>query len=262
MNMKNNVMNKTNTVQVIILAGGKGTRMEADGPKALTLLAGKPFLQHILDTISLTSFVCNPVIVVGYMKEYIYEKIGLNHTYAVQYEQLGTGDAVKSAKEKITDPNAPVIILYADHPHISVQTIEKLIEKQAETKLPIVMATTTIPHYGDWYQAFTTWGRIVRNEMGDIIKNIEYKDTCDSEKEICEVNPCFFAFDGAWLWPHLDIVKNENAQNEYYLTDLVKIAFEEGYIIPSVPIPPEEAIGVNSKKELEILENIYKEKNK
>lgn len=249
-------------VQIVILAGGKGTRMESEDPKALTLLAGKPFLRHILDTIEKTVFQTKPIIVVGYKKERIFEVIGTDYTYAVQHEQLGTGDAVKSAKEKVTDLDAPVVVLYTDHPHISKETLEKLVEKQEETKLPIVMATTTIPHYGDWYQAFTTWGRIVRNDMGDIVRNIEYKDTCDSEKEICEVNPCFFAFDGKWLWSHLENLKNENAQKEYYLTDLVKQAFEEGYTIPSVDIPPEEAIGVNSKKELEILEKIYAEKNK
>lgn len=249
----------TNT-EIIILAGGKGTRMESLEPKALTDLAGKPFLGHILHTIETIPGAPKPIIVVGYKKEHIYEKIGENYPYAVQTEQLGTGDAVKCAKEKITNPQAPVVVLYADHPLISSQTIENLLAKQRETKSPIVMATTSVPNYDDWYKAFTTWGRIVRNSMGDIIKNIEYKDTTDDEKTITEVNPCFFVFDGAWLWQHLEMLKNENAQGEYYLTDVVSYAFQEGYSIPSVSIPPEEAIGANSKGELEILEKIYREK--
>ncbi len=252
----------TNTTQIIILAGGKGTRMESDEPKALTHLAGKPFLRHILDTLKAVSFPVKPVIVVGYKKEHIFETIGTEYAYAVQTEQLGTGDAVKSAKEHITDLALPVVVLYADHPLVSVETIEKLIMKQQETKLPVVMATTTVPSFEGWYQAFSTWGRIIRDESGHIVGNIENKDASEEQRKITEVNPCFFVFDGVWLWKHLELLRNENVQKEYYLTDLVKSAFSEGFTIPSVSIPPEEAIGANSKKELEILEGIYKEKNK
>lgn len=248
--------------QIIILAGGKGTRMESDEPKALTLLSRKPFLRHILDTLTTLSVPVAPVIVVGYKKEHIFETIGAEYTYAVQTEQLGTGDAVKSAKEHITDLTAPVVVLYADHPLVSAETIEKLITKQQETKLPVVMATTTVPDFEGWYQAFSTWGRIIRDESGHIVGNIENKDATEEQRTITEVNPCFFVFDGAWLWKHLELLRNENAQKEYYLTDLVKSAFSEGFTISSVSIPPEEAIGANSKKELEILEGIYTQKNK
>ncbi len=250
------------STNVIILAGGKGTRMESDEPKALTALSGKPFLQHILDTLSCISLPVKPVIVVGYKKEHIFECIGAEYSYAVQTEQLGTGDAVKSAKEHITDLTLPVVVLYADHPLVSKETVERLITKQQETKLPVVMATTTVPNFEGWYEAFSTWGRIMRDDLGHIVGNIENKDASDEQKKITEVNPCFFVFDGPWLWGHLELLQNENAQKEYYLTDLVKRAFSEGFTIPSVSIPPEEAIGANSKKELEILEGIYKEKNK
>ncbi len=248
-------------VEIIILAGGKGTRMESDNPKALTLLDGKPFLTHILETLAQATVAVNPIIVVGYKKEMVYEVIGPKYVYAVQNEQLGTGDAVKSAKVKISQESLPVVVLYADHPLISVHTIEQLIAKQRQTKSPIVMATTTVPSFSGWYHAFMKWGRFKRNSLGDITQIIEYKDATDIEKEINEVNPAYSVFDGTWLWKHLEILKNENAQKEYYLTDLVKYAFDEGYLIPSVSIPPEEAIGANSKEELTILENIFK-KNK
>jgi bifunctional UDP-N-acetylglucosamine pyrophosphorylase/glucosamine-1-phosphate N-acetyltransferase len=245
-------------VEIIILAGGKGTRMESDKPKALTMLAGKPFLGHILDTLKNADFVSPPIIVVGYKKDEIYDYVGSTTRCAVQESQLGTGDAVKSAKTKVMNTQAPVLVLYADHPLISIETIHKLIAKQSETKSPIVMATTTVPHFSEWYETFSKWGRFKRNQLGDITEIIEYKDATAEERQIREVNPAYSIFDGVWLWEHLDILKNENSQGEYYLTDLVKYAFNEGYMIPSVSIPPEEAIGANSKNELQVLEEIYK----
>lgn len=250
-------------VSIIILAGGKGTRMESDAPKALTLLDGKPFLSHILETIK-SSFgeAIKPVIVVGYKKEEVIKTIGEDYTYAVQEEQLGTGHAVKITEEYLQDKTGSVVILYADHPMISGETIKALVEKQQETKSPIVMATTIVPHFEDWYHTFIGWGRFKRNSMDDITAIIEYKDADDQEKAICEVNPGYSVFDKAWLFEHLQKLSNENAQKEYYLTGLVQFAFDEGYVIPSVTIPPEEAIGANSLKELEILEQIYNKKNK
>jgi bifunctional UDP-N-acetylglucosamine pyrophosphorylase/glucosamine-1-phosphate N-acetyltransferase len=126
--MQNDTESIMNTMQVIILAGGKGTRMESDEPKALTLLDTKPFLQHILDTVHTFDLAQKPIVIVGYKKEHIYEQIGNDQCmYAVQEEQLGTGDAVKAAKMHITDTHAPVMVLYADHPLISADTIEKLV---------------------------------------------------------------------------------------------------------------------------------------
>ncbi len=250
-------------VSIIILAGGKGTRMESDAPKALTLLDGKPFLKHILETIE-SSFngEITPVIVVGYKKEEVIETIGKDYTYAIQEEQLGTGHAVKITEEYIPNTEGSVVVLYADHPMISGNTIKALVEKQQETKSPIVMATTIVPHFEDWYHTFIGWGRFKRNSMGDITSIVEYKDATEEEKALCEVNPAYSVFDRQWLFEHLAKISNENAQKEYYLTGLVQFAFDEGYVIPSVTIPPEEAIGANSLKELEILEQIYNKKNK
>lgn len=256
-------MSMNDNISIIILAGGKGTRMESDAPKALTLLDGKPFLSHILETIE-SSFgeAMKPVIVVGYKKEEVIKTIGEDYTYAVQEEQLGTGHAVKITEPYIQNKEGSTVVLYADHPLISGDTIKALIEKQRETKSPIVMATTIVPHFDDWYHTFIGWGRFKRNSMGDITAIIEYKDANNEEKAICEVNPAYSVFDTQWLFEHLTKISNENAQKEYYLTNLVQFAFDEGYVIPSVTIPPEEAIGANSLKELEILEKIHDKKNK
>jgi bifunctional UDP-N-acetylglucosamine pyrophosphorylase/glucosamine-1-phosphate N-acetyltransferase len=249
--------------QIIILAGGKGTRMESEDPKSLTSLSGKPFLEHILDTIDTLENQNKPIVVVGYKKEMVIERIGNDRcNFAIQEEQLGTGHAVLITENLVDDKNQTILVLYTDHPLISKKTISSILEKQKEFNTPIVMATTKVPNFEGWYGAFIKWGRIKRNEDRDVENIIEYKDATEEEKEIKEVNPAYFAFDGSWLFDNLKKVSNQNNQKEYYLTDLIKIAFLEGYNIPTIDIPPEEAIGANSKDELNILENIYNKKNK
>ena len=97
------------------------------------------------------------------------------------------------------------------------------------------------------------FSRIIRDKEGRIIKDVQWKDATDAETKVTEVNPCYFCFEAKWLWRNLELLKNENAQNEYYLTDLIKIAREEGEEIDSIEIAPHEALGANTERELEIL---------
>lgn len=248
----------TSNVQIIILAAGKGTRMETDNPKALTLLSSKTFLAHVLDTVDKLNLPLKPIIVVGYQKEKIIDTLGNVYHFAEQKEQLGTGHAVLVAKEKAESDHDVVVVLYADHPLISSQTILNMIKKQKETGAPVVMAPTIIPNYENWYSSFIKWGRIKRDSAGKISGIVEYKDANDEEKNITEITPGYFAFDAKWMWENLKKLDNNNAQNEYYLTYLVNIALAENKIVESIQIPPEEAIGANSKEELEILEKLIK----
>jgi bifunctional UDP-N-acetylglucosamine pyrophosphorylase/glucosamine-1-phosphate N-acetyltransferase len=146
------------------------------------------------------------------------------------------------------------MVLYGDMPNITGAMIANLAKTHLDNNKNLTMATVNVPEFGSWYNSFLAFGRIVRDTNGDIKKIVEYKDASDEEKEIKEVNPAYFCFKKDWLFYNLEKLKNENAQGEYYLTDMVYLAANEG--IASVHISPEEALGVNTIEQLRELENI------
>lgn len=253
-------MEKYDNIKIIILAAGKGKRMQSELPKALISLGGKPLIRYILDKIETLPYGI-PYIVVGHNKEKIIKELGDKYHYVVQEEQLGTGHAVNAVKKYIKDETESIVILYGDQPFTSAETIKKLVEKQDQTKAKIVMATVKVPDFEDWRANFLGFSKVIRGKNGKIIKTVEKKDSTEEENKIKEVNPCYFCFDSKWLWSHLEKLKNDNAQKEYYLTDLIKMATEEGIEIEWVEIDAKEALGANTKEELEILENILRNKN-
>jgi bifunctional UDP-N-acetylglucosamine pyrophosphorylase/glucosamine-1-phosphate N-acetyltransferase len=245
----------TNKIDYIILAGGKGTRMQIDLPKALVNLKGKPLLQHVLDTFRKVSSVVKPVIVVGHMADLVKEKIGSQYRYALQTEQLGTGHAVAITKNHINNDTDTIFVSYTDQPFLKPNTIRKIVDLQSLDKNSVItMATSDVGHFNDWHKGFERFGRIKRDDNGQVVAIIEYKDADDAEKKITEINPAYFAFKTSWLWSNIDKLKNHNNQKEYYLTDLVALAIRDGFKINTYNIEPIEAIGANSKEELAILE--------
>jgi len=249
--------NGMNKVQVVILAAGKGKRMNAEVPKVLVPFHDKPMIDYVVEASMHSGIEAKPILVVGYGKELIISHLGDRANYATQEEQLGTGHAVKCAQEAVLGDIEHVMVLYGDQPAITGAMIANLAKTHINSGKNLTMATVELPSFDSWYQSFLAFGRIVRNDKSEIEKIVEYKDATDTEKEIKEVNPAYFCFKKDWLFSKLEEVKNINTQGEYYLTDLVEIAAHDGGIA-SVHISPEEALGVNTIEQLRELEQIIK----
>jgi len=250
-------LNMSDKIKIIILAGGKGERMQSSEPKALAVFKGKTFLQHILNTILSLHLPNKPIIVIGHKKERIKEVLGNDHEYVEQKQQLGTGHAVKSAQNAIHPNHKIILVLSADQPLISQETIEHIISKHIEKNPSITIGTVVVPDFSEWRNGMEHFGRIIRGTDGLIKKIVEFKDATDEEKKIKELNPALYAFDSEWLLNNIDKIKNENAKKEFYLTDLIKIACNQNRKIETVPIVNIiEGLQPNTKEELDILERL------
>jgi len=244
-------------IKIIILAGGKGKRMQSDVPKALTLFKGKPFLLHILETIKKLDPTLKPIIVVGHKKDRIKEVFGENCIYAEQHEQLGTGHAVLSAKKAIETPHETVLVISADQPLISKETIERIIQKHFEKSPTMTLSTVKVPDFEDWRTGLYYFGRIIRGKNGQIEKIVELRNANDAEKKVTELNAAVYAFDANWLWDNIEKLNTRNSIGEYLLTDLIHIAFSQNKKIEAVEVANIiEALQPNSKEELEKLEKL------
>ena len=228
--------------------------MNTDVPKVLVPLKGKPLIKHLLDALAKSGLFPVPIIVVGQKRELVIRELGPTYRYAIQTEQLGTGHAVYSARELIENQAEHVIVLYGDHPCVSAETVKNLAEAHIQSDGILTIATANVLNFEGWRAGFYDFGRIVRNEFGQIVKIAEKKDATEIEKQITEVNPAYFCFKASWLWQYLPAIQNQNAQGEYYLTDLISLAQNQGHTINSVSIRPHEALGVNTAEQLAMLE--------
>jgi bifunctional UDP-N-acetylglucosamine pyrophosphorylase/glucosamine-1-phosphate N-acetyltransferase len=244
--------------KIVILAAGKGTRMGADVPKPLVEVSGRPMILQLLENIQDSKVKESPVLVVSPDGKAIFEAACEKFAceFAVQQEQLGTGHAVESALEAVGDADA-VIVLYGDHPFISAEIINKLVELYETHKSAVTILTAKLPNFKGDYSTFEKWGRIIRSNHGKIEAVREYKDATEEEREIPEVNPGIYIFDRQWLSDHLAELSNNNASQEYYLTDLIEMAIAEGSGVITSPVEnPFEVMGINTPEELERAERI------
>ncbi len=229
--------------------------MKSDLPKALTLVGGKTILEHLLASIRVSDVDPRPIVVVGDRGGEVRRAMGDVCDYVEQGEPMGTGHAVASAREAAGRAEV-VVVLYGDHPFVSAQTLRRLVSRHEERRNTLTLMTTTVPDFQGWCRAFEHWGRVVRGSDGRIVGIREYKDASPAEKEIREVNPALMCFDAAWLWENIRRLGRENAQREYYLTDLVAMAVAQERKLSSISVDPEEAVGINTPEEREIAETI------
>ena len=239
--------------EVIILAAGKGTRMESEKPKCLVPVKGIPMIERLISNIG-KSLKNKPLIVTGHKAEEVESYLGNKARFIRQTEQKGTAHAAQTALQALLPDTEHVIIFYADHPFVSAETADKLVS--ALSSKAVALATTDAGDFSGWKALFKHWGRIIYSKEGSIIGITEYKDADDATKSLSKVNPGFYAFKVDWLRKALEKVKPANAQGEYYLTDVIRMAQEDGLEIGEVAIDLFEAMGLNSKAEVEYAESL------
>ena len=236
-------------IHTIILAAGEGSRMNSNRAKSLQQIGGTSMLEKICNTAG--KITKNITLVVGYDKESIINEAKklshLNITTSLQPRPIGTGDAVKCGLDKVSD-NSKVLVLYGDVPLIKEDTLNDLIS--ASTEGASILTTVLENPFG--------YGRVKKNKDGHALSIVEEKDASESEREIKQVFTGVLCVDKDLLTEGLSEIKNENAANEFYLTDLVSIMNLKGVKINTCDASNEEVQGANNKKELERLETIYR----
>ena len=238
-----------NNIMAIVMAAGKGTRMKSKKSKLVQKIYGKEVVKRAVENAKKAG-VNEIVAVVGYMKEEVMAVLGNDVKYAYQEEMLGTGHAVMQAKEFLKGKKGKVLVLNGDVPLIRPETLNKLLEKSIENKEYATLLTAI-------YDNPTGYGRIVRDEGGNISAIVEEKDTTEEQKEIKEINAGIYCFDIEELLSALDKISPNNAQGEYYLTDVIQIMNEKGLKTGAVIVEDNtEILGINDRIQLEMLTKV------
>jgi len=239
----------------LILAAGKGTRMKSDLAKVLHVLNGKPLLHYSIEAAKKAGAE-KIVAVIGHQADIVRKVFaGSGCVFVEQNPQLGTGHAVLQAKDVLADYKGLTVILCGDVPLLKASTIKSLIDNHLANSA-VVSVLTTVPPPPHAY------GRIVKDDKGNVLKIVEHKDATEEEKKIGEINTGIYCVDTKFLFEALGKVTNHNQQGEYYLTDIVEIAVREGKKVKSfIASDYVEVMGINTLEELARAEK-HLQKNK
>lgn len=235
------------SLEIVILAAGQGTRMRSALPKVLHPIAGKAMLGHVIDRArELTPQKIH--VVIGHGAETVKQRLAADDlNFVVQQEQLGTGHAVAQALPHLSAER--VLILYGDVPLIETSTLERLLEQVSAQQLALLTVELTDP---------TGYGRILRDNRGEVYAIVEHKDADATQKAIREGNTGILAVPGERLGEWLGRLSNSNAQGEYYLTDVIAMAVSDGLRVATAqPDDAMEVQGANDRKQLADLERHY-----
>lgn len=238
-------------LSVVVLAAGKGTRMRSALPKVLHPVAHKPMVQHVIDTArQLDSSAIH--VIYGHGAEALLERLGGQQlNFVEQAEQLGTGHAVQQVVPHLAD-DEHVLILYGDVPLTRLETLQSLVDAGQTTELALLTVTLPDP---------TGYGRILRDVDGNITGIVEQKDATAEQLQVTEANTGMMLAQGKALKRWLSALSNDNAQGEYYLTDIVAMAAQEGVRIASTqPQDIHEVEGANNRVQLAALERAYQQR--
>jgi UDP-N-acetylglucosamine diphosphorylase/glucosamine-1-phosphate N-acetyltransferase len=238
-------VNNLKHISTIILAAGKGTRMQSDQAKVLHRLCGEPLLAYSLrlaETIRSDKI----VVIVGHQAERVREAFPApEFIFVDQLPQLGTGHAVLQARDQFSDYTGVILILCGDVPCLKVATVQSLIDHHCREHASVTVMTTMLNDPG-------SYGRVITGKNGDVLRIVEARDATDQEKKVREINTGIYCADSRFLFEAVAQIRKDNSQQEYYLTDIIEIACKRGCRVRSfVAADPIEVMGVNTPEDLE-----------
>jgi len=229
----------------IILAAGKSTRMVTDMPKVLHEVCGRPMLSYVIEACR-TAGIDRIICVVGYRKDDVI-KVFEDHQdiiWAEQTEQKGTGHAAMMCREALRDFEGDVVVIAGDMPLLRSETLSLLISTHKKKNAAVTLATAELEDPAGY-------GRIVRDEYGNLQGIIEHSDCTEEQLRIKEVNPSYYCFDKRYLFEALEKVRPDNVKGEYYITDALHILIQDGHRADAFRgVAPEDAMGINSREQL------------
>ena len=241
------IMQKDKNIRAVVLAAGKGVRMKSDLPKVLHELAGKPLVLHVIENLK-SAGVEDIVVVVGYRGELVEEAVRGKARVVWQREQLGTGHAVMQAESALRGFEGKVLIACGDVPLLGAGTFGELVKSADDERVKAVVVTMV-------QENPKGYGRIVKDEAGNLREIVEEKDASDEIRKIREVNTGTYVFDSRFLFEGLKTIGTDNAQGEYYLPDALHYIRKKGFIVRTLLLANAvEGTGINSKEELQNLE--------
>lgn len=237
----------------VILAAGKGTRMKSALPKVLHRVGGKPMVQHVLDAAK-TAGAVRSIVVIGFGAQSVAAALGEQAEYVVQAEQLGTGHAVLQARRLLAEFDGTVMILCGDTPLLQAGVLEKLYEGHSKAQAAATVLTAQMPNPAGY-------GRVIRDSSGRVMKIVEHKDASPAELAVKEVNTGIYCFERAALFEALARLNCNNAQGEYYLTDVIDILTRRKAAVYAVTADDcQETLGINSRVQLAEAEKILRKR--
>lgn len=245
---------QSHDLAVVILAAGKGTRMNSHKAKVLHPICGKPMI--LFPVAAARELGAEKiVIVVGHQADEVKDTVGRSGIlYALQREQLGTGHAVLQAKEALSDFQGTVMILCGDVPLLKPSTLKAFWDSHRQGGTILTILTVVPPDPGGY-------GRIVKDEQGGLRKIVEERDADKEEKRIEEINTGIYCVEASFLFEALGSIKSDNAQDEYYLTDIVAAAVEKNLPVGAYRLDDHrEAMGINTPAQLKEAEGIMSDR--